>query len=44
MKLHIHRGTKQIGGMCIEVEAQGKRLALNIGLGGAHHPLAHHPH
>ena len=32
MRLCIHRGTKQIGGTCIEVEAQGKRLALDVGL------------
>ena len=32
MRLCIHRGTKQIGGTCIEVEAQGKRIALDVGL------------
>ena len=32
MKIHIHRGTKEIGGTCIEVEAQGKRIALDVGL------------
>jgi len=32
MRLRIHRGTKEIGGTCIEVEAQGKRLALDVGL------------
>ena len=32
MKLRIHRGTKEIGGTCIEVEAQGKRLAVDVGL------------
>jgi len=32
MRLRIHRGTKEIGGTCIEVEAQGKRLALDLGL------------
>ena len=32
MKLRIHRGTKQIGGTCIEIEAQGKRIALDVGL------------
>ena len=32
MKIRIHRGTKEIGGTCIEVEAQGKRLALDVGL------------
>ena len=32
MKLRVHRGTKEIGGTCIEVEAQGKRLVLDVGL------------
>ena len=32
MKLRIHRGTKEIGGTCIEIEAQGKRLVLDVGL------------
>ncbi|HEB80050.1 MAG TPA: MBL fold metallo-hydrolase [Rhodospirillales bacterium] len=32
MKICIHRGTKQIGGTCIEVEAQGKRIVLDVGL------------
>ncbi len=32
MRLCIHRGTKEIGGTCIEVEAQGKRLVLDVGL------------
>ena len=32
MKLRIHRGTKEIGGTCIEVKAQGKRLAVDVGL------------
>jgi len=32
MKICIHRGTKQIGGTCIEIEADGKRLVLDIGL------------
>ena len=32
MKLRIHRGTKEIGGTCIEVEAQGARIALGAGL------------
>ena len=46
MKLRIHRGTKEIGGTCIEMEAQGKRLVLDVGLpldaprgGGAHESL-----
>ena len=32
MKLRIHRGAKEIGGTCIEAEAQGKRLVLDVGL------------
>ena len=32
MRIRVHRGTKEIGGTCIEVEAQGKRLALDLGL------------
>ena len=32
MKLCVHRGTKEIGGTCIEVEAQGKRVVLDVGL------------
>jgi len=32
LRICIHRGTKQIGGTCIEVEAQGKRIALDVGL------------
>ena len=32
MKLRVHRGTKEIGGTCIEVEARGKRIALDVGL------------
>lgn len=32
MKVCIHRGTKEIGGTCVEIEAQGKRLVLDVGL------------
>ena len=32
MRVRIHRGTREIGGTCIEVEAQGKRIALDVGL------------
>lgn len=32
MNVCIHRGTKQIGGTCIEVEAAGRRIVLDIGL------------
>lgn len=31
MKVCIRRGAKQIGGTCIEIESQGKRLVLDIG-------------
>ena len=32
MRIRVHRGTQEIGGTCIEVEAQGKRIALDVGL------------
>ena len=32
MRIRIHRGTKEIGGTCIEIEAQGKSIALDVGL------------
>jgi ribonuclease J len=32
MKVCIHRGTQEIGGTCIEIESQGKRIALDVGL------------
>ena len=32
MRTCIHRGANQIGGSCIEVEAQGSRLLLDLGL------------
>lgn len=32
MRVCIHRGTKEIGGTCIELESQGKRIVLDIGL------------
>ena len=32
MRIRIHRGTQQIGGTCIELEAAGKRIALDLGL------------
>ncbi len=31
MKACIHRGSKEIGGTCIEIESQGKRIVLDIG-------------
>lgn len=32
MKVCIHRGTQEVGGTCIEIEAEGKRLVLDVGL------------
>lgn len=32
MNVRILRGTKEIGGTCIELEAAGKRIALDVGL------------
>lgn len=31
MKARIHRGAAEIGGNCVELEAQGKRLVLDVG-------------
>jgi ribonuclease J len=32
MRVCIHRGTAEIGGTCVEIESQGKRLVLDAGL------------
>ncbi len=32
MRVCIHRGSSEIGGSCIEIESQGKRIVLDIGL------------
>jgi len=32
MRIRIHRGTKEIGGTCVEIEAHDKRIVLDIGL------------
>jgi len=32
MRVCIHRGTQEIGGTCIELEAEGKRIVLDVGL------------
>lgn len=32
MRIRIHRGTKQIGGTCIEIENEGERIVLDFGL------------
>jgi ribonuclease J len=32
VRLRIHRGTREIGGTCIELESQGSRILLDLGL------------
>ena len=32
MKLCIHRGTREIGGTCVELESAGQRILLDLGL------------
>lgn len=32
MRLRIHRGTREIGGTCIELESEGARILLDLGL------------
>ncbi len=32
MRIRIHRGTKEIGGTCVEIEAHDKRIVSDIGL------------
>jgi ribonuclease J len=32
MKLCIHRGTREIGGTCVELESSGRRILLDLGL------------
>jgi ribonuclease J len=32
MKLRIHRGTREIGGTCVELESSGQRILLDLGL------------
>jgi ribonuclease J len=32
MQICIHRGTRQIGGTCIEIEASGSRIIVDLGL------------
>ena len=32
MRIRIHRGTEEIGGTCIEVESDGRRIVLDVGL------------
>ena len=32
MRVCIHRGSKQIGGSCVELEESGQRILLDLGL------------
>jgi ribonuclease J len=32
MRVRIHRGAHEVGGNCIEIESEGKRIVLDIGL------------
>ena len=32
MRLKIHRGSHEIGGSCVELEAQGQSILLDLGL------------
>jgi len=32
MKICIHRGTHEIGGTCVEIESQGQRIVLDVGM------------
>ena len=32
MKVCIHRGSKEIGGSCVELESQGQRILIDLGL------------
>lgn len=32
MRLRVHRGTREIGGTCIELESEGARILLDLGL------------
>ena len=32
MRICIHRGTEQVGGTCIEIEAEGGRVVLDVGM------------
>jgi ribonuclease J len=45
LKICIHRGTREIGGTCVEVESQGARILLDLGLplDGDPDDVAFHP-
>jgi ribonuclease J len=32
MRVCIHRGTKEIGGTCVEIESRGARIVVDVGL------------
>jgi len=32
MQVCIHRGAKEIGGSCVEILSEGKRLIIDLGL------------
>jgi len=32
MRVCIHRGTKEIGGTCVEIESRGERIVVDVGL------------
>jgi ribonuclease J len=32
MRICIHRGAKEIGGTCVEIESKGRRIVLDVGL------------
>jgi ribonuclease J len=32
MKVCIHRGAEEVGGTCVEIESQGERIVLDVGL------------
>ena len=32
MRVKIHRGSEQVGGTCVELESQGKRILLDLGM------------
>ncbi len=32
LQLCIHRGTREIGGTCVELESSGQRILLDLGL------------
>lgn len=45
MRVRIHRGTREIGGTCVELEHDGARLLLDLGLplDGAPNDTSRHP-